>query len=239
MKKTICIILAALMLGGVVGYAASSKQPFADVPIGSWYEKAVAWAYECGVTNGVDDTHFEPNRPITRAEMVTMLWRLHGSPDVGSVPVPSGTETIYEAPPSYLGRLYIERNGFEPMSVGVYNGMGQGIVDRKDSACHYVKNDTIYIGDHYSDGFWIIASRQLGERCYLVRPSGTTEVYELRLIDRNGTNKRSDLVNCDGVSVWDLDYDLVLATCNDSEGISVTLAFWDCVEVVPPKEVTP
>ena len=239
MKKPIAIILAALMLGGVVGYAASSAQPFADVPIGAWYEKAVAWAYECGITNGVDDTHFEPNRPITRAEMVTMLWRLHGSPDVGSVPVPSGTETIYEAPPSYLGRLYIERNGFEPMSVGVYNGMGQGIVDRKDSACHYIKNNTIYIGDHYSDGFWIIASKQLGERCYLVRPSGTTEVYELRLIDRNGTNKRSDLVNCDGVSVWDLEYDLVLATCNDSEGFSVTLAFWDCIEVVPPKEVTP
>lgn len=234
MKRTICIILAAVLLGGAIGYAVS-RHPFTDVPDGSYYADAVQWAWDNGITNGVDDTHFEPNRPITRAEMVTILWRLHGSPDVGSVPIPTGEETIYDAPPSYVGRLYIEREGFEPMSVGVYGEMTQETTDRKDSACQYVKNGTIYIGDHYSDGFWIIASKQLGQRCYLVRPSGTTEVYELRLIDRNGTNKRSDLVNGDGVSVWDLDYDLVLATCNDSEGFSVTLAFWDCVEVIPAR----
>lgn len=50
--------------------------PFVDVPQDAWYSKAVAWAYINGITIGVDDTHFDPNRSMTRAELVTMLWRI-------------------------------------------------------------------------------------------------------------------------------------------------------------------
>ena len=49
--------------------------PFVDVPQDAWYRDAVAWAWENGVTAGVDPTHFAPGRAITRAEVVQMLYK--------------------------------------------------------------------------------------------------------------------------------------------------------------------
>ncbi|MBQ1502425.1 MAG: S-layer homology domain-containing protein [Clostridia bacterium] len=48
---------------------------FADVEPESWYEPAVTWAASAGVTNGVDDTHFDPYAEVTREEAVTFLQR--------------------------------------------------------------------------------------------------------------------------------------------------------------------
>ena len=49
--------------------------PFMDVKAGSWYEKAVAWAYENDIVKGVSASAFAPNANITREQMVTMLQR--------------------------------------------------------------------------------------------------------------------------------------------------------------------
>lgn len=53
---------------------------FVDVATGSYYEDAVDWAVENGITKGTDDTHFSPNGICTRAQAVTFLWRTAGSP---------------------------------------------------------------------------------------------------------------------------------------------------------------
>ena len=53
---------------------------FVDVPAGSYYEDAVDWAVENGITQGTDDTHFSPDGICTRAQAVTFLWRAAGSP---------------------------------------------------------------------------------------------------------------------------------------------------------------
>ena len=53
---------------------------FVDVPEGSYYEEAVAWAVENGITKGTSDTTFDPNGICTRAQAVTFLWRAAGSP---------------------------------------------------------------------------------------------------------------------------------------------------------------
>ena len=53
---------------------------FVDVPAGSYYEDAVDWAVENGITKGTDDTHFSPDGICTRAQAVTFLWRAAGSP---------------------------------------------------------------------------------------------------------------------------------------------------------------
>ena len=53
---------------------------FVDVPAGSYYEDAVDWAVENGITKGIDDTHFSPDGICTRAQAVTFLWRAAGSP---------------------------------------------------------------------------------------------------------------------------------------------------------------
>ena len=61
---------------------------FVDVPEGSYYEEAVAWAVENGITKGTSDTTFEPNGICTRAQAVTFLWRAAGSPAPKSSTMP-------------------------------------------------------------------------------------------------------------------------------------------------------
>ena len=61
----------------------SADLPFTDVPAGSYYAKAVAWAVENGVAKGVSETEFAPNATCTRAQIVTFLWRAQQSPASG------------------------------------------------------------------------------------------------------------------------------------------------------------
>lgn len=57
----------------------SAAMPFTDVPAGSYFEKAVLWAVENGITKGTSDTTFTPDASCTRAQIVTFLWRANGS----------------------------------------------------------------------------------------------------------------------------------------------------------------
>ena len=58
----------------------STVNDFADVKPGNYFYKAVLWAAENGITNGVNATHFNPNGNCTRAHVVTFLWRAHEKP---------------------------------------------------------------------------------------------------------------------------------------------------------------
>ena len=60
--------------------APTGKNPFIDVPAGSYYEDAVIWAVDKGITTGTSATTFNPNGICTRAQAVTFLWRAAGSP---------------------------------------------------------------------------------------------------------------------------------------------------------------
>ena len=67
--------------------AAGSPEPkgavsFADVPAGSYYAKAVAWAIENGITGGTGDGLFSPDAACTRAQSAAFLYRAAGSPAV-------------------------------------------------------------------------------------------------------------------------------------------------------------
>ena len=53
---------------------------FIDVPAGSYYYDAVLWAVENGITTGASASRFDPNGICTRAQAVTFLWRIAGSP---------------------------------------------------------------------------------------------------------------------------------------------------------------
>ena len=55
---------------------------FVDVPADAYYADAVAWAAENDITKGTDAVHFSPNAPVTRAQVVTFLWRAAGKPVV-------------------------------------------------------------------------------------------------------------------------------------------------------------
>lgn len=68
--------------------------PFLDVSFDSWYYEAVSYAYYNGLMNGVAADSFDPNRTMTRAMLVTVLWRLDGGEGSGASPftdVPENT----------------------------------------------------------------------------------------------------------------------------------------------------
>ena len=66
---------------------AEAPLPFPDVTEGDWFYDAVRYAYENGLMDGVGDGQFAPNATTTRAQLVTILYRLAGQPAVsGDLP---------------------------------------------------------------------------------------------------------------------------------------------------------
>ena len=53
---------------------------FADVKDGDYFKAAVDWAVENGITEGTSATTFSPDDTVTRAQVVTMLWRAASKP---------------------------------------------------------------------------------------------------------------------------------------------------------------
>ena len=62
----------------------AGTQSFDDVTAGSYYEKAVAWAVENGITGGTDDGKFSSDATCTRAQAVTFLYRAGNASAVSS-----------------------------------------------------------------------------------------------------------------------------------------------------------
>lgn len=56
--------------------------PFRDVPEKAWYRESVEFVYGNGYMAGVSDTSFGPNQSMTRGMLVTVLYRIAGSPEV-------------------------------------------------------------------------------------------------------------------------------------------------------------
>ena len=53
----------------------TTEHPFEDLGDDMYYYKAVLWAYENGITNGKDSTHFAADEEVTRGQFATMLYR--------------------------------------------------------------------------------------------------------------------------------------------------------------------
>ena len=60
----------------------NGKLPFTDVRESDWFYDDVVFAYENGLFSGTSDTTFSPNTSMTRAMLVTVLYRLEGQPAV-------------------------------------------------------------------------------------------------------------------------------------------------------------
>ena len=90
---------------------------FVDVPAGQYYTKAVIWAVENEITTGVDDTHFNPNNTVTRAQTVTFLWRMEGKPN------PTGSASFSDVP----ANAYYAKAVSWALENNVTTGMGGGV----------------------------------------------------------------------------------------------------------------
>ena len=98
----------------------TTANPFVDVPADSFCAKAVLWAVENGVTNGVDSNHFAPTENCNRAQVVTLLWRAKGSP------APNSTASFTDLVP---GEFYVNA-----VSWAVENGITNGVNDTEFGA---------------------------------------------------------------------------------------------------------
>ena len=86
-----------------------------DVKPGSWYEQSVQYATEHGLMNGTGSNTFEPESTMTRAMLVTVLWRYANAPKPGANPftdVPNG-------------KWYTDAVAWAAEN-GVVNGVGDG-----------------------------------------------------------------------------------------------------------------
>ncbi len=88
---------AVAILVTIAGMAVAQSIPkgsstFDDVPAGHWADDAIGWAVNAGIVSGVSPRKFDPNGTLTRAEMVTILYRYHtkfGGPEAsGADPKP-------------------------------------------------------------------------------------------------------------------------------------------------------
>lgn len=64
------------------------SEAFSDLDVTQWYHEPVDYMLETGMMNGMSATTFEPNGTLTRAQLVTILYRHAGSPDVTGLPNP-------------------------------------------------------------------------------------------------------------------------------------------------------
>ena len=92
---------------------ARSSSPFTDVQSGAYYYKAVLWAVENGITNGVSADTFGPELGCTRGQVVTFLWRASGQPKPKTAASPFGDVKA--------GAYY-----YEPVLWAVENGITNG-----------------------------------------------------------------------------------------------------------------
>ena len=92
-RRLFAAILCMVMLitGSSLVYAAPTTEnapltnlQFKDVTnYKKYYFRPVYWAQEQGITSGVTKSEFMPERAVTRAEMITFVWRAMGSPNPG------------------------------------------------------------------------------------------------------------------------------------------------------------
>lgn len=86
MKKILQLLLLTLYIcvfNTCIVYAESEwKNPFEDVKEEDWFYESVKYANENNLFKGATENEFEPNSPMTRGMMITVLWRIEKEPVV-------------------------------------------------------------------------------------------------------------------------------------------------------------
>ena len=73
-------MLATVLYRAAGSPEVSGSSPFSDVAAGAWYHDAILWASQNGLVGGYGNGLFGVNDPVTREQMITILWRYAGCP---------------------------------------------------------------------------------------------------------------------------------------------------------------
>lgn len=82
MKKISALLLTLIMLFSMILPASAAALPFTDVAADSWYTPYVQYVYDNSLMNGTSGTVFSPDANMTRGMVVTVLYRIAGSPAI-------------------------------------------------------------------------------------------------------------------------------------------------------------
>ncbi|MBP3413562.1 MAG: S-layer homology domain-containing protein, partial [Oscillospiraceae bacterium] len=83
-KRVMAMLLViAMVLSVMPSVFAANVEPFKDVQDNAWYAEYVKNVYEAGLMTGVKNDQFNPDGTSTRAQVVTVLYRVKGEPPVG------------------------------------------------------------------------------------------------------------------------------------------------------------
>ncbi len=124
MKKLVSLLLALCLVFALGAPALGASFPangFSDVSRDAWYAKAVDFVKASGLMNGVGDNRFNPNGTVTRAMVITVLYRLADKPSV------SGQSNPFRDVPNDAGCWYRDAAVWAAKN-GVTNGDGSANV---------------------------------------------------------------------------------------------------------------
>lgn len=156
MKRQLISILCAAALTYSAG--AASMPDFSDVRPADWYHDAVSYVCENGLMNGTSNTTFSPNATTSRGMIVTILYRLAGSPDMPEsnwgYPYADVDTVAYYSTPVYWARMNDLVTGYSDTQFGPDDA-----ITREQMAAilyRYAENleldtDTDFIPDKYYD----------------------------------------------------------------------------------------
>lgn len=132
MKRKIIALLCAL--GLLITPVLAAENPYLDVPEGEWYTDIVLEVTEKGLMIGVEEGYFGPEEGVTRAMVVTVLWRMEGCPEPESPESfldidPEDTELFWYAPQVAWAKENGVINGYDD---GTFQG--ENFVTREELA---------------------------------------------------------------------------------------------------------
>ena len=120
MKRQLISILCAAAITCSAG--ATNVADFSDVRPSDWYHDAVNYVCENGLMNGTSDTAFSPNATTSRGMIVTILYRLAGSPDMPEsnwgYPYADVDAAAYYSTPVYWARMNELVTGYSDTQFG-------------------------------------------------------------------------------------------------------------------------
>lgn len=131
MKRFIALLLGIALVFGTVSVPAMAAGAFVDVPANAWYVDSVSYAIGERLFFGVDQTHFAPNSQMTRAMLVTVLWRHAGCP------IEKGNVEFYDVPE---GAWYADAVSWASANRIVYGNVSPG---------ETAEGNNIYYGEFY------------------------------------------------------------------------------------------